>query len=206
MTNIVVVRKEIITAVLKDTEYSAVFSEALKQNDGKLMIEILKKYCVEKKIKVAELNWQAQLCCCVYISFFFWWMNMAYVENQPRRRPGFRSKKKPPSGRLARITFVKNPQTANSMEQDLQQPAKAPVFLSLRYPGKDWVALNSSRDPTPEELANLASQGKPLEIQITDPVTQQQKTYKIVKKNDRETIEAAASQQNEQDPRLAPQS
>ena len=46
MTNIVVVRKEIITAVLKDTEYSAVFSEALKQNDGKLMIEILKKYCV----------------------------------------------------------------------------------------------------------------------------------------------------------------
>jgi len=124
---------------------------------------------------------------------------MAYIE-QPRRRFGLRSRKKPPSGRLARITFVKNPQTANSMEQDLQQPAKAPVFLSIRYPGKDWVSLNGSRDPTAEELAKLASQGKPLEILFADPVTQQKKMYKIVRRTDLKEIEATVAQQNEQDP------
>ncbi len=35
MTNIVVVRKEIINAILKDSEYAVIFSEAMKKNDRK---------------------------------------------------------------------------------------------------------------------------------------------------------------------------
>jgi hypothetical protein len=121
---------------------------------------------------------------------------------KPRRNFGFRPKNKP-TARFAKITFIKNPQTIGSENLDLQQPSKSPgspVFLSLRYPDRDWVAVNGSRSPTAAAFAKLASQGKPLEILLTDPFTMQKKTYKIINKNDRAEIEALAAHQNEDGP------